>query len=363
MGRPINKRYIGNVSLAGQQIEATAYFGGDSQTRTAYIVSQKGTNTYYMKDVTGAYSGRVKLVDGNANLAQGQANVTVTPFGSTGSGASATANIGIFSDTIVSAGSGDTTHYFVPGEVLHPSSGTSTATANLHVDSVTLGLAAIGGTGGSGYTVGDQFVWNYAGYNTPAILTVASTTGNGNVASLTYTAGGSVSNIQVANNTPYSTATTANAGATGATFTVRWDINQVSILNHGDYSSAPANPVALTGSTHGTGATINATWDVSSVYLTNGGINYQAVNVTFGSGNAKAIGVVNAAGSVSSVQVNAPGNGLTSSGTSVSITPIRGTEYARVIKNRSVETWEGNEYEWVDSATTPVDGQAQIRTA
>lgn len=80
MGRPINERYIGNTSTSGQQIAATAYFGGDSQTRTSYILAQKGTNTYDMVSADGQHSGLVQLVNGNVSLAPGQANITVTNY-------------------------------------------------------------------------------------------------------------------------------------------------------------------------------------------------------------------------------------------------------------------------------------------
>ena len=46
MGRPINKRYIGNVSTDGQQIQMSAYIPGDSGYDYAYIVAQKATSTY-----------------------------------------------------------------------------------------------------------------------------------------------------------------------------------------------------------------------------------------------------------------------------------------------------------------------------
>jgi hypothetical protein len=82
MGRPINQRYIGNVNLDGQQITATAYFADDSQTRTAYIASQKSTNTYDMVSVDGLHSGIVQLTDGGVALQPGQANITVTNYNS-----------------------------------------------------------------------------------------------------------------------------------------------------------------------------------------------------------------------------------------------------------------------------------------
>lgn len=80
MGRPINKRYIGNTTTIGQQVTATAFFGGDSVTRTSYISAQKGTNTYEMVSIDGLHNGLVQLVPGNVTLLEGQANVTVTNY-------------------------------------------------------------------------------------------------------------------------------------------------------------------------------------------------------------------------------------------------------------------------------------------
>lgn len=80
MGRPINQRYIGNTTTSGQQIQATAYFGGDSQPRTSYILAQKATNTYDMVSTDGQHSGLVQLVNGNVALTPGQANITVTNY-------------------------------------------------------------------------------------------------------------------------------------------------------------------------------------------------------------------------------------------------------------------------------------------
>lgn len=37
--------------------------------------------------------------------------------------------------------------------------------------------------------------------------------------------------------------------------------------------------------------------------------------------------------------------------------------WAEKITNRSVSTFDGNSYVWVDSTVTPVDGEARLRTA
>jgi hypothetical protein len=364
MGRPVNKRYIGNTSQSGQQIQATAYFGGATGPVTAWINRQVATNTYEMVAQDGLSSGRVQLSQGGVALQPGEANITVTPYGAGGSGAAAAnANLGVGTATVATAGTGDTTHFYVPGQIIYPSSGTASQRANLTVIGVTLGSAIANAGSGPGYTVGDRFIWAHAGYDTPVVVTVASTTGNGNVNGLSYTTPGYVTNVSVTNTTPYSSSVTTNAWATGATFDVRWDVASLSITNRGDYSSAPANPVALTGSAKGTGATATVGWEVASVRVTNGGSGYQAVVVDV-AGNAQALGTVNAAGSVTGITVTHPGSGYTNSAPAVTVSTLASVEYAAEIRNLTVTTFDNNNtYEWVDSTVTPTSGQAKLQTS
>lgn len=363
MGRPINKKYIGNTSQSGQQFQATAFFGGDNATRTAYIAKQTATNTYNMVSVDGQYSGSVQLVNGGVSLLPGQANISVTPYGSSGSGATVTANLGINTATVAVGGTGSQTTYYAPGQILFPTSGTSAPRGNVYVDTVTMGNVVVL-AGGPGYTVGDKFTWAYAGYDTPAVVTVASVTGNGNISTATISTAGTVSNINVSNTTPFSGRTTANAWATGASFAVRWDVKGLSVVNNGDYTSAPSNPVALSGSATGTGASANIAWQVASVKVTNGGSNYAAVNVAFsGTGGASAIGKINA-GSLSTVIVEAAGNGYTNIAPTVSVTPINTVEYAQEIRNRTVTTFSNNTWEWsMTGEPLTQSNQATIRSA
>jgi hypothetical protein len=371
MGKPINKRYIGDVATPGQQINPTAYFIGKGSTSPAYIVKQLSENTYLMNDTTNTYQDKVHLVNGGAALSAGQANVTVQPYGSSGDGAAgAVANLGILSATVSSGGTGTSANYYVPGQILNPSTGSYTTgqRGNLYVGSVKLGTVSV--TANTGYTVGDTFTWNYAGFETPVVLTVATTTGNGNIGGVTISSAGSVSNVNITNTTPYSSSTTANAWATSARFSIRWDVLDFNVSNPGDYyNSIPSNPVTLTNSAHGTGATANIAWKVSSVKVTNPGNLYLAASVGFtGSTPAVATATVNqipnqtTSGNVTAVAVSYGGM-YTNVPPTVTISTIRRVEYARVIKNLTVETFQGNEYSWVPTGVTPVDGQAVIQTA
>lgn len=363
MGRPINQNFIGNTTGSSQTLAMTAWIPGDVGPCTGYAIRQKTSNGYNAGNVAGPSSGLVFIVNGGVALTQGSANITVTPYGSTGTGATATANLGVYSATANVAGTGTTANWYTPGEILIVSGGTETKTGNILVEAVGIGAVAIGTPAGPGYTVGDTFTWGEAGFSPSPVLTVATVTGNGNISGVTITNAGLVTNVSVTNTTPFTSTTQTNAWATGATFTNRWDIKQTSITARGDYSVAPTNSVSLTGSAHGTGATANLTWQVASVHVNVPGHGYQAVAVNFSNSTAQALGTVNAAGNVSAITVTAPGFGLSTSPPSVTISTIRNVEYAQKITNLVVETFQGNTYVWVASNVTPVDGQAQLQTA
>ena len=362
MGRPINPIYTGNTALTPTVIAATAWIPGDvGPTSNAWIISQQSTNSYNFGNISGPSSGLCYLTDGGVALTQGTANISVTPYGSGGTAAAASANLGVNSFTVVSPPtSGTSVNYYVPGEVVSPTSGTASAVANLLVETVTLGTANVA-TNGNGYTVGDTFTWGYAGYSPAAVVTVLTTSANGNVATVSITNAGTVSNVSVTNTTPYSSAVTANAGVSGVTFKLRWDLKTLGLENSGDYSTAPSNPVALTGSTHGAGGALTVGWGVSSVKVTNGGRGYSYATVGFSSGAASALSTVNAAGSITSVSVTSPGSGYTSTAPTVSFSPIGTVQYASVIKNRTVTTFSGNTYEWTFSNVLTASNQATLQ--
>ena len=364
MGRPINKKYIGDIANPGQQLAATAYFTGKGGTAQAWIASQHALNTYTMVSACGSYTDIVQLTDGGVALQPGQANITVQPFGSTGSGATAVANLGVQSAVVTSAGTGTTANGYAPGQILSVNGGTYNGNqrGNVLVNTVHLGAAT--STSTAGYTVGDTFTWNYAGWNSPTVLTVASTTGNGIIGGITITSAGCAGNTQITNTTPYSSSMTANAWATSATFKLRWDIGQLNAYNPGDYTSPPTNPVSFTPqSGHGTGAAANLSYGISSTRVTNVGSNYQAAQVTVsGCGGAIVYANVNNCGQVGSLSIAAPGT-FGPTRPTLSINPVASKEYAEVVKNLTVTTFNYNTYEWVQTGCTPQPGQAVIQTA
>jgi hypothetical protein len=367
MGRPINKRLIGNVSASGQQLSGYAWTAGDSQARPSYVVKQKTTNSYIMASIDGtgvAGGGQVYLVNG-AITAAGQGNITVTPFGGLGSGVTATANIGISgSPTINVSGTGATTADFLPGELLQLQGGTYTGNqqANVTVNSVALRVATPVYTGAAaGYAVGDYFLFNGTGFTSAANVQVASVDVRGNISTVNIVGPGVYTNT-VLRTDPVTANVVVTSGGSGVTWNLGWGLGQVSVTNAGDYTTIPANPVSLAGSAAGTGGKINVTYSISSVKVTAAGSGYETPpNVTFSTGNASAHSVI-VGGAVTSVVVDSGGSGYAAKPT-LSFADTATVDYARKITDRLVYTWDGKQYEWLmTGATLPGIGWAHVQS-
>ena len=81
MGRPVNKRFLGNYTTSGDQIQCTAYIPGDSTSRTGYFVRQVGTGRYQASNSTLAGTTGVVALTNNDATQPGNAYVTVSPYG------------------------------------------------------------------------------------------------------------------------------------------------------------------------------------------------------------------------------------------------------------------------------------------
>jgi hypothetical protein len=355
MGRPIKKNLIGNTATSGQQIQVSAWVYGDSQARNGYLVRQQGTGHYIAHvDYSGDSFQDTVALQNSSPTAAGQATVTVTPYGASGSGVSANATVGLYSTVIVTDGTGSTSASYAPGEVLTVVGGTNTAVATVTVHTVHARAAAVNDNA-NGYTVGDTFTFTSGDYLIPTVLRVATTTGNGQVATVTVTTGGSYTNPTLPTNpvTPTS-AVTANTGVTGATFNIGWGLNTTSPAAQGVFTAIPSNPISLVGSALGTGATVNGRWTVNGVVMGVNGTGYDGaplVSFVGGSptGYAQAFSTVSSGG-VSSVTVYAGGN--YASIPSVTFTKTASTEYAYKINDDTVVTWGGNVYTWYGTGTT-----------
>lgn len=368
MGRPINKRYIGNTSQSGQQLQATAYFGDAVAPVTSWIVKQVANNTYEMAAEDGSANGRVKLAQGGVALTPGQANIVVTPYGSSGSGVVASARMGAADGEIVVAGSGSVGADYDVGDTLTLIGGTNTAPAIFGISGIVAAQLALD-AGGFNYNPGNQITIGGAGYVSNITVAVQTVDAAGAITGFVQVAGGGIRNSAapadpVSGITLQGSSGNTDVSGTGAAFDVRWGVANVAVNGAGVFSVLPSNPVSTTTDGSGTGATINVVWQVSNVVVTNGGSDFDGgAAVTFSPTGAEALATVNAAGSVSGISVTNPGPEVTAVPT-VSVGPIGSVEYAQEIRNRTVYTYEGNTYEWImDDQDLVSSDQARIQSA
>ena len=237
MGRPIKKLYIGNTSGTGQQLAINAWLPGDTQARTGFIVSQKGTGRYSVQtaDGTGNVFVNTVSIQSGAPAAAGQASILVTPYGASGSGATANAVVGASHVTVAA--------------------------------------------GGSNYTVGDTLTFS-TGWSTNAVLTIAGTTGAGAVSAVTITNSGARSLTLPAPGVSCNTSTTSNISAASATFTFdKWVVKSVAVGVAGSgYDAAPTVSFSTAGSTIPATATATLSGTtVGSIAVGYGGLNYTSI--------------------------------------------------------------------------------------
>ena len=364
MGRPIKKAFIGNTSASGQKIVGYAWTAGDSVARQSYIVSQKNTHSYVMASVNGsgvAGGGKIRLVNGPIT-GPGQGNIAITPYGAQGTGATATANLGVSSATVTNSGSGAITASYVPTEVLHVTGGTYVGNrqANVSVNSVTWAAAAAVNLGAS-YQPNDFLYFAGSGYTTNVAIKVNTINAGGSITGISIVNGGVFTNSTLPVG-PFTATSSNTVSGVGATFNARFGVNSLStVVNSGNYTALPSNPVSFTGSTLGTGAQANLTWFVSTVTVTAGGSGYEVPPaVTFSPTGATATTTLTG-GSVHSVVVNTGGS-YTAVPT-VSIAEALQALYASKITDRIVYTFNGNQYEWAFTGTTlPGYGWAHINS-
>lgn len=376
MGRPINKKFIGNTTGSGQQIVATAYIPGSAGPTTAWLQKQVATNTYNMANVAGVDSGRCQLVQGGVDLQPGQANITVTPYGSSGTGVVVGALMGI--DTAASnvfvSGPLDVNVDYNVGKHLTPAGGTYTQQANLVITEISAGYVSFLGTNhGQDYDAGNYIEFGGAGWVSNLRIAINSVDAGGAITGFTALSGPGFYGIRNAaiGPDPLSGGTTytgsgIDANGTGAEFNVQWGAHAVSVVTPGKYSVLPGttNTATTSADSTGNGATVDLTWKVTDTAIANGGSDFdQGALVAFSSGTAAALATVNAAGSISSVTVTASGSGYTTV-PSVTVSPLAGVQYAAEIRDNTVTTFDNNTYLWV---TTNVDltqsNQARIQTA
>ena len=275
MGRPIKKLYIGDTAGSGQQLVINAWLPGDTQARNGFITEQTGTGRYTAQTTDGSnvFVNTVTLQNATATAA-GQGAMVVTPYGAIGSG----------------------------------------ARANAVVSAQTVAVAA----GGHGYTVGDTLTFS-TGWGTNAVLTVATTTGNGAVATTTITNAGARTLTLPSNPVTPDSATTHNVSAASSTINFnKWYVSAVTVGVAGSGYDAPPNVNFTTA-----GSTIPA---VAAATLSSGGVGSITVSNNGGTG-------------YTSIPV-------------ISFTNFSSTQYVRKINNDTVISWTGNVYTWYPAGTT-----------
>jgi len=367
MGRPINKKFIGNITGTGQQIVATAYIPGSAGPATSWIKKQIATNTYLMADAAGPDSGRCQLVQGGTNLEPGQANITVTPYGASGTGATATARMGAVSATVVTSGSGAITADYDIGDTVTVSGGTSTTAAIFDVTGIRVGQMELGSNAGYNYNAGNQITIGGAGWLSNVVVAVNTVNAIGAITSFVQVAGGGVRNAAkidtVSGSTLAGSSGNADISGTDATFNVRWGVANVVLTGAGVYSALPSNPASTTTDGAGGGATLTVGYNVTNVVVTNGGTDFDSATVTFTPAGAQALATVNAAGSVSAVSVTNSGPTVTAVPT-VGVGPVNTVQYAAEIRNRTVTTFNDNTFSWIFADEDLVSSnQARIQTS
>jgi hypothetical protein len=375
MGRPINKRYIGNTTGSGQQISATAYIPGSAGPSTAWLQRQVATNTYQMTNIAGINSGRCQLVQGGVALLPGQANITVTPYGSSGSGATADALMGVdtaYSNVIVGGGLNTGIDYEI-GDILSPTGGTYSQQANLTVTGIQANYVSMMGTNaGADYDIGNYIEFGGAGWISNLRVSVNNVNVTGAITEFVHVVGPNYLGIRdvAAPVDPLSggvtyTGSGIDANGAGATFKVQWGVSAVTVTDPGVYSTLPGitNVATTTDSATGTGATVDLTYLVSDVDVTNGGTDFDQAQVTFSSGSAAALATTNAAGSVTTVTITASGAGYTSI-PDVTVAPLNSVQYAAEIRDNTVTTFDNNTYVWIASNIDLTESnQARIQTS
>ncbi len=425
MGRPINKRILGLLATAGQQLQCTAWVAGDSQARTGSVIAQKGVNKYNV--TTSGGTSKCALVNTTA-AAAGQMTVKVLPYGiSQGAGATATASLRVATIAVNAGGTG-----YSVNDVITVTGGTGT--------SATATVATVSGGVITGLTLTSAGNYTALPSATGAATTVAPSGGTGATVNLTFqlgnitvTAGGAdyvvapvvsfsagigtatativngvVTAVAVGTRGTYAaiptvtlTATSSGSGAT-ATVSLRaktiavnaggtgYSVGNVitvtggtgtsitatvatvssgvvtglTLVNLGNYTALPSATGAATtvAPSGGTGLTVNLTFEVGVITVTGAGTGYLvAPTLTFSAGTATATATL-VNGTITAITPVVRGTYATIP--TLAITPGLGiVEYAKKITSNVVVTFAGNRYTWKPQGTALVAGEASLETA
>jgi hypothetical protein len=253
MGRPLNKKYFGNLTadgIGGEGVASITVTAGGSYSITPAVTISPP-----------ALPGGVQATVGDITMLA-------------------------LSATVGTSGTGDTGADYLPGDSLTVVGGTGTASV-FTVDSVKIRTAAMV-TDAGGFSDGDTITFS-TGWDVPATLTLVVFGGN--------ITGVGISNAGVITGALPSDPVTPDAtsgGGTlvGTTFNLGFGVNAVSLDIAGEYTPIPVNPAqTTTDSVNGTGATLTVSYTVTNIPIAERGSGYIDAGdalVIFGSGTAAA---------------------------------------------------------------------------
>jgi len=307
MGRPLNRRFFGDPSSIGNQLNVEAWIPGGVGVVSAWIDNQKSNTTYTVTD--GTDTGRCKLQQ-ESITGPGQMRIEVMPFGfDAATGTATMLAVSEASTDEAPAGSG-----YEPGDTVTLTGGTFSTAVILNVNSVGLqsGTIVAGGSGfsaadtltvpasegsagtvdvdevftiatqtetnfdgggsngtfaaGTGYSIGDTITLTDG-----TIIDVDSEGGSGDVT--TFNILSATSGTGPTSDGATLTQSSTTGGGSGFTLTLGTDnqaVGTVLVVTNGNYTTLLANPVSMTGGT-GTGATITALYGSLGVTINTAG--------------------------------------------------------------------------------------------
>jgi hypothetical protein len=276
MGRPLNKKYFGNMDNSPT---TDSHIGGEGVTSVTVTT-------------TGNYNGEIPTVSfGTPSFPEGLA-AAGTVHGKA-----------VATDGFVAYGTG-----YHMGNVLTLSGGTLSTRATLTITGVqTVGtptLTAEGVAYDVDGDVKDEIWFDSTGWSTPLKIRVDSTTVGSGVATFTVIQQGVWTGPGAAPTSVTGTSThngPLDSNGHSATFTLTWGAWSADVNEPGDYTAVPANPVSTTGDGNNA-ATVNIRWGVKNVEMTENGYGYISAAdaaptfsnyVNSGSGRQRAVGTSN----------------------------------------------------------------------
>lgn len=292
MGRPINKKFFGNLNAPYDDAQ-TGGPTGEGAGNSLSSITVGGTNSGY-------------------TTLPGVTLDAPTMPGGVQAAATATALMAV-SATVATSGSGGTNQYYVPGQVLTVVGGTASPAATFTVASVGVRTAGANNTG-TNYQPGDTFTFSGTDWSTSFTMSVAGVDANGSITSLSFTPNdGEYTGTGLT--FPATATSQVSSSGTNATFDLGFGVKTVTLATGGSYSAVAGNPRTTTVSAGtGNGATLNVTYGIKTVTVTIPGSGYLVTpSAAFTGGTATATAVMAAgAGAGQSLKVNAKLPGGTS---------------------------------------------------